>query len=84
MTRDTGWRAHRVHPDHAVTFVPNAAPSYQSRRIQMYSLHEALARERIRDAERVAREARQAAELRSAKRWRRLERMASSAHEHSR
>ena len=50
-----------------------------SRGIEMYTMHEALARERMRVTHRDAQQLRVARELAAARRWRRLELRASAA-----
>jgi hypothetical protein len=47
----------------------------------MYTPHEALARERVREARRAAQRYRISRQLATARRWRWLERIARSAHE---
>jgi hypothetical protein len=44
------------------------------------TMHESLARERMRSAEQTARQARLSAHVIAARRWRRLERLAQAAH----
>lgn len=51
------------------------------RSIEMYTMHEALARERMRDRERQARRARLSAELAAAHRWAAMARRASAVAE---
>jgi hypothetical protein len=46
----------------------------------MYTMHEALAREHMRQREREARQHRLVSEMAAANRWRYLERLAHSAH----
>jgi hypothetical protein len=46
----------------------------------MYAMHEALARERMLEARRVAEQYRVSRQLASARRWRWLEQLAHSAH----
>jgi hypothetical protein len=48
---------------------------------KMYSMQEALARERMSESQREARISRIASQMASARRWRRLERIARSAHQ---
>jgi len=48
---------------------------------KMYSMQEALARERMSESLREARISRIASQMASARRWRRLERIARSAHQ---
>jgi hypothetical protein len=48
---------------------------------KMYSLQEALARERMSESRREAGISRIASQMASARRWRRLERIARSAHQ---
>jgi hypothetical protein len=62
---------------------PHIAVSNSTGSLKMYSMHEALARERMSELHRQARERRVASEARAARRRRRLERMARSAHRRS-
>ena len=48
---------------------------------KMYSMQEALARERMSQSQREARISRIASQMAAARRWRRLERIARSAHQ---
>lgn len=59
--------------------VEHIAVDHIARSIEMHSLHEALARERMRDAERRSREATLARDLSAQRRWHRLSRYARAA-----
>ena len=59
--------------------VEHLGVDHLARSTQMYALHEALARERMRDEERRSREATLARELSAQRRWHRLSRYARAA-----
>lgn len=67
----------------AARYLPACAPATYSlrstRSTEMYTLHEALAREHLRGLEREARQMRVARELAAARRWHRLEHRARTA-----
>jgi hypothetical protein len=61
------------------TTTTNLTTSLTTRSIEMYTMHEALARERMRAIERDAQQLRVARELASARRWHRVEVRAHAA-----
>jgi hypothetical protein len=80
-TRTTGVRRSnplRV-PNRMITTTTNTLTSTLIRSIEMYTMHEALARERLRATHRDAQQLRVARELASARRWHRLELLAHAA-----
>jgi hypothetical protein len=75
--RPTALRVPNRMITNTTTTIPNARTPIRS--IEMYTLHEALARERLRATERDAQQLRVARELASARRWHRLEVRAHAA-----
>ena len=63
------------------TVAPTTATTNLSGSTKMFSMNEALARERMHESRRRAEYSRIAGRMASARRWRRLERIARSAHQ---
>jgi hypothetical protein len=67
---------------HHALYVPNrlfTTSTMTTRSTEMYTMHEALARERLRPSQREAEQLRVARELAAARRWHRVELRASAA-----
>jgi len=78
--RNTTFRSAPIAADSASTANPETKLTSR-RSTQMYTMHEALAREHMRQREDEARRHALSRELASARRWRNLERRAHAAYE---
>jgi hypothetical protein len=74
-----GTTEHPMNPQYSQPMTAASAPT--SRSTEMYSMHEALAREHMRQREHEARQHALSSRMASANRWRYLERRAHSAYQ---
>lgn len=79
IRRPTALRVPNTRTTNTTTNTTTKSLTHSVRSIEMYTMHEALARERMLASQREAQQLRVARELASARRWHRLEALAHRA-----